>query len=104
MAPKHQPQRSCVACRRAKPKRELLRIVRGPDGRVSVDPRGKAPGRGAYIGPARECLALALERRAIDRALGTPLSDEDRALLERELYKRRATCPWREEADMSSDG
>lgn len=103
MPPKHVPERTCVACRRAKPKRELVRIVRGPDGSITVDPRGKAPGRGAYIGPSRECLRLALERKALERALGVTLTEADRAQLEAELYKRRATCPWHEEADMSSD-
>jgi predicted RNA-binding protein YlxR (DUF448 family) len=98
VAGKHIPERSCVACRRVKPKRELVRIVRRPDGSVAVDPTGKAPGRGAYIGPSRECLRLALERRALERALQTTISAEDRAALEAELYKRRASCPWREPA------
>ncbi|NUP98617.1 MAG: YlxR family protein [Armatimonadetes bacterium] len=104
MSPKHVPERTCVACRQVRPKRDLVRIVRGPDGAISVDWRGKAPGRGAYIGPARECLRLALERKALERALGVALGPEERAHLEAELYKRRATCPWHEEADMSSDG
>ncbi|MCC7493062.1 MAG: YlxR family protein [Fimbriimonadaceae bacterium] len=101
--PKHVPERSCVACRRVRPKRELVRVVRAPDGTLSVDPKGKAPGRGAYLGPARECLRLALERRALQRALGVELSAADTEMLEAELYKRRASCPWREEADMSSE-
>ena len=98
MAGKHIPQRTCVACRRTGPKRELLRVVRRPDGTIAADPSGKAAGRGAYIGPSRECLTLALQRKALERALGAPLSDADRAALEAELYTRRATCPWRDEA------
>ena len=81
-----------------------MRIVRSPEGALSVDWRGKAPGRGAYIGPARECLQRALERKALERALEVTLTAADRELLEGELYKRRATCPWHEEADMTSDG
>ncbi len=104
MAGRRVPERTCVACRRSKPKRDLVRIVRSPDGSIAVDPRGKAPGRGAYIGPSRECLKLALDRKALERALGVTIGEAERALLEEELYKRRATCPWREEADMSSDG
>jgi transposase len=63
---------------------------------VAVDPTGKAPGRGAYIGPSRECLRLALERKALERALDVTITPEARAAMEAELYKRRASCPWRE--------
>lgn len=100
---RHVPERSCAACRVKVPKRDLVRIVRSPDGSIAVDPRGKAPGRGAYLGPARECLRLALERQALERALGVTLTEKDRELLEHELYKRRASCPYREESSMSSD-
>ena len=93
MAGKHTPERTCVACRQAMPKRDLVRIVRQPDGSVVVDLTGKAAGRGAYIGPSRECLRLALERRALERSLKVTLTDADRAGLEAELYKRRASCP-----------
>jgi predicted RNA-binding protein YlxR (DUF448 family) len=55
MRRKHVPQRSCVACRRVKPKRELIRVVRAPDGRVLVDETGKANGRGAYLCRDRAC-------------------------------------------------
>ena len=51
------PQRTCVACRQVKAKRELIRVVRDADGRLSVDLRGKAPGRGAYLDPDEACLA-----------------------------------------------
>lgn len=101
--PKHVPERTCVACRAKVPKRDLVRIVRGPDGTVTVDWRGKAPGRGAYIGPSRECLQLALQRQALERSLAVTLTAEDRTHLESELYKRRASCPYREESSMSSD-
>ena len=76
--------------------------MRGPDGTVGIDPTGKAPGRGAYLGPARECLAKALERGSLERALNVTLSDAQRAALEAEMYPRRATCPWHEEDSMSS--
>lgn len=104
MAGKHVPERTCVACRRLKPKRELLRVVRRPDGTVAVDPTGKAPGRGAYIGASRECLRLALERKALERSLKTVISETDRAGLEAELYKRRASCPFRDEDEGSREG
>lgn len=77
---KHIPQRTCVACRQVAGKRELIRIVRSPDG-VQVDPKGKLPGRGAYLHPVRSCWEQALANRALDRALRTTLSPEERAAL-----------------------
>jgi len=62
------PQRTCVACRTARAKRELVRVVRSPTGELSVDLRGKASGRGAYLDPADrlrvELAAAAKERRS----------------------------------------
>ena len=79
---KHVPQRTCVACRRTLPKRELNRIVRSPDG-VRYDPTGKAPGRGAYLCGRLSCWQSAIERGVLDRALKTKLrADERTALLE----------------------
>ncbi|MBQ6526985.1 MAG: YlxR family protein, partial [Clostridia bacterium] len=49
MKQKKIPMRMCVGCREMKPKKELMRVVRGPDGTVSLDPTGKKPGRGAYV-------------------------------------------------------
>lgn len=67
------PTRTCIACRTARPKRELVRVVRTPDGSVIVDPTGKRSGRGAYLCPKRECVALAERRGALSRALGVPV-------------------------------
>jgi predicted RNA-binding protein YlxR (DUF448 family) len=53
--PKHIPQRTCIGCRSVQAKRELLRIVRTPEGRVEADPTGKKNGRGTYIHKTREC-------------------------------------------------
>ena len=49
MKPRHVPMRTCVVCREKRPKRELLRIVRTPEGEVIADPTGRANGRGAYV-------------------------------------------------------
>jgi len=59
--------RQCLGCREHKPKRELLRVVRSPEGEISLDPRGKKPGRGAYICPDRACFAKARNLRATIR-------------------------------------
>lgn len=53
--PKHIPQRTCIGCRAVQSKRELLRIVRTPDGHVVADPTGKKNGRGTYLHKTREC-------------------------------------------------
>ena len=63
------PMRQCMGCRERKPKKELVRVVRSPEGTVSVDLRGKAPGRGAYICPDPECLKKAVRSRALERNL-----------------------------------
>ena len=76
---KHVPQRTCVGCRSAQPKRQMVRIVRAPDG-VKVDPTGKAAGRGAYAHNRRECWERAL-KGALAHALKTELTAEDHARL-----------------------
>src|SRR3954453_13523589 len=83
---RHVPQRTCVGCREEQPKRALVRVVRGADGRVSLDPTGKAAGRGAYLCTRSACWATAFERGALARALRTTLVPEDRAALEQ--YQR----------------
>jgi uncharacterized protein len=65
--------RSCVACRTARPKRELERIVRTPDGAVVADPTGRVAGRGAYVCAGTDCLHIAITKGALRRALDTPL-------------------------------
>jgi uncharacterized protein len=81
MPQRHIPQRTCVACRSERPKREMVRVVRAPDGAVSVDPTGKRSGRGAYLCLQPECWRTALKRRALEKALKTELSADDRAAL-----------------------
>ena len=74
--PKHIPERSCVACRKVRPKRHLVRLVRTPDGAVEVDTTWRKPGRGAYLCPARECWQLAARRKSLDQALEVTVSPE----------------------------
>jgi len=73
---KHQPQRTCVACRTVRPKRELVRVVRTPEGRVMVDDTGKRSGRGAYLCRQRLCWETALAQRRLNYALKTTLTPE----------------------------
>lgn len=75
------PERTCVACRQVRPKRELLRVVHSPADRIEVDPTGKKAGRGAYLCRMRTCWELALKRHSLEQALKTSLSPEDREAL-----------------------
>lgn len=74
--PKKIPLRQCMGCREQKPKSELLRVVRSPEGIISLDFRGKASGRGAYICRSQECLKKAVKSRALERSLETPIPRE----------------------------
>ena len=74
--PKKIPLRQCLGCREMKPKPELVRVVRSPEGAVSVDLRGKAPGRGAYVCRSADCLKKALRSKALGRALGVEIPPE----------------------------
>ena len=69
------PMRQCVGCREMKPKRELIRVVRSPEGEISLDFKGKAPGRGAYICPAPACLKQAIKAKALERAFSTQIPE-----------------------------
>jgi predicted RNA-binding protein YlxR (DUF448 family) len=80
------PERTCVACRTSRQKRELLRVVRSPDGRIDVDQTGRAPGRGAYLCADGSCWQTATDRNSLERSLGralaAPVPAELRAQLE----------------------
>ena len=70
------PMRQCIGCREMKEKRELIRVVRSPEGAINLDSRGKSPGRGAYLCPSAACLAKARKSRALERALAVPVPPE----------------------------
>lgn len=69
------PMRQCLGCREMKPKLELIRVVRSPEGEISLDFKGKAPGRGAYICPAPACLKQAIKAKALERAFSTQIPE-----------------------------
>ena len=62
-----------MACRTSRPKRELVRIVRTPDGRIEVDETGRRAGRGAYVCRTAACLTIANTKGALSRALEIPV-------------------------------
>ena len=79
------PMRQCLGCREMKPKRELVRVVRSPEGEISLAFRGKAPGRGAYVCRDAQCLKKAIRARALERALSVQIPAEIYERLEREM-------------------
>lgn len=93
--PRKVPQRSCVACRSVRAKRDLIRIVRLVDGSVIVDETGKKSGRGAYLCRQRGCWELGLQRGALERALKQPIPPEARS----SLAEYAASLPERQSID-----
>ena len=76
MKTKKVPIRMCSGCRQAKPKRELIRVVRTPDGNIIVDKTGKVSGRGAYLCKNEECFKKSVKSKALSRALEVNISDD----------------------------
>ena len=83
--PKKIPQRQCMGCRERRAKREMIRVVRSPEGNVSLDFGGKMNGRGAYICPDPDCLKKAIRSKALDRSLEVTIPEEVYARLNREM-------------------
>lgn len=80
------PQRTCVACRTERAKRELVRVVRATGtGELGVDTRGKAPGRGAYLCADPACLERGLIEGSLARSLGTTIDEHTRERLRADL-------------------
>ena len=81
MSSKYVPMRTCVACRREAPKRELVRLVRGADGIVEIDQSGRKSGRGAYLCRTLDCWQSGLSGSYLGQALRAGLSSEERERL-----------------------
>ena len=93
------PQRQCMGCRERRAKKELIRVVRGTDGTVSLDFSGKAPGRGAYLCPDPECLKKAIRSKALSRSLETEIPQEVYDRLEKEMEQQNGSS-----AELSGPG
>ncbi|WP_098482737.1 YlxR family protein [Georgenia soli] len=107
------PVRTCIGCRGRAPRSALVRLVLDDTTpRVEVDPERSAPGRGAWLHPSRECLDLALRRRAIGRALraaGPVGTDAVAAWFDRYVSHRASDAPGDqrvidEESGLEADG
>ena len=79
------PQRQCMGCRERKEKRQMIRVVRTPEGAVNLDFSGKMNGRGAYICPDPDCLKKALRSKALDRSLEVTIPEEVYERLQKEM-------------------
>lgn len=79
------PMRQCLGCNERKDKRELLRVVRDPEGNISLDFTGKKSGRGAYICKSVKCLSRAVKSKRIEKNLGVAIPSEVYEKMEREL-------------------
>ena len=90
MKPRKIPMRMCVGCREMKEKRELIRIVRTPDGEAVPDPTGKRSGRGAYICRNAECLKRAIKQKQLERQLEITLTPEITEALTAEMNRLNA--------------
>ena len=85
MKTKRIPERICIGCQQVKPKNELIRIVKSPEGEISIDKTGKKSGRGAYICPKEECLKLAEKSRRIEKSFSCRIDAAVFEELENEL-------------------
>lgn len=91
--PKKIPMRMCVGCREMKPKPELIRVVRSPEGEVTLDPVGKKPGRGAYVCRSAACLNRAIRQKQLERQLETPLGEDAARSLRETLAQLTGEAP-----------
>ena len=86
---KKQPVRQCVSCKTRKDKRELIRVVEGPDGMLVADPTGRMPGRGAYLCKNKECIETELRKAArLSKGLRRNITAEEAAKLSEEILKQ----------------
>ena len=85
------PMRQCMGCRERKPKRELIRVVRSPEGAVSLDFQGKAPGRGAYLCPDPNSIKKAVRSKSLERNLEAAIPVEVLERLAREMEAHHET-------------
>lgn len=85
------PMRMCVGCREMQPKKSLIRVVRSPEGEISMDATGRKPGRGAYVCRNAQCLQKALKQRQLERAFSCTLGEETHKALMDALHALEET-------------
>ncbi len=85
MRTKKVPLRKCTGCGEMKPKKELIRVVKSPEGELSLDTTGRKPGRGAYVCPNIDCLRTARKAKRLEKAFSCPIPAEVYDRMEEEL-------------------
>ena len=85
MQQKKVPLRQCGGCGEMKHKKELVRVVRSPEGEISLDLTGKKNGRGSYVCRSTECFKKAIKRKSFERAFGVKIPEEVAEKIEKEL-------------------
>ena len=85
MKPKKIPMRMCLGCNEMKPKMELIRVVKSPEGEISLDFKGKAPGRGAYICRSTDCLSKARKARRLEKSFSCKIEESVYEVMMNEL-------------------
>ena len=76
MLPKKIPERKCLGCNEMKPKKELIRVIKTPEGQILIDKTGRQNGRGAYICNSIECYQTARKNKGLERSLKVPIPEE----------------------------
>ena len=84
------PERRCVGCGNPFPKKDLIRVVKTPDGSIELDFTGKKSGRGAYVCRNIDCLIKARKAKRLERSLNTSIPEDVSAALEAELKQHAA--------------
>ena len=82
---KKMPVRRCVGCQKMKNKKEMIRVIRTPEGEFELDATGKKNGRGAYLCPSRECLEKAVKSKGLERSFKQAIPPEVYSRLEKEM-------------------
>lgn len=83
------PMRMCLGCGEMKPKKELIRALKSPEGEISLDLTGRKPGRGAYLCRSEECLRLARKGRKLEKSFSCRIDDEVYDLMEKQLAEEK---------------
>ncbi|MCC8137487.1 MAG: YlxR family protein [Clostridiales bacterium] len=79
------PMRKCTGCQEMKSKKELLRVLRTPEGEIILDATGRMNGRGAYLCPTGECLEKAMRSKGLERSLKVRIPEETYECLKKEI-------------------
>lgn len=85
MSTKKFPQRQCIGCGEMKNKKEMIRILKTPEGEFALDSTGRKNGRGAYLCPSMDCLKKAIKSKGLDRSFKMAIPKEVYETLEREM-------------------